>query len=97
MEKNRYHYDFLEHVPFRAVQDSLLLAVLAAEGLHGESRVRLDASYCLDKRQRTCVVNATTTVGRDINRILTGFLIRQFGRHAFRVERLNACPRAKTT
>jgi hypothetical protein len=38
---------------------------------------------------RTCVVDTGTEVGRDINRLFCGFLRREFGGGAFRVERLD--------
>ena len=85
--KDVYRYSFEKDVPLQDVEESLLLAVLAAECLHGESRVRLDAGYYLDKQTRACVVDASTDVGRDICRIFTGFLSREFGEDSFRVER----------
>ena len=68
-----------------AVEESLIQAVLAAECLHGESLVRLEAGYCLDEEKRVCAVDATTAVGRDVARIFTGFLTKDLGEGAFRV------------
>ena len=39
-----------------------------------------------------CVVDAATDVGRAIARIFTGFLTREFGEKAFKVERIAAAP-----
>lgn len=88
MNREIYRYNFTAGVPFRDVEESLLLAVLATESLHGRSLVRLDASFCLEESSRTCVVDAGTEVGRHIARIFTGFITREFGEEAFRVERL---------
>jgi len=88
MNREIYRYNFTAGVPFRDVEESLLLAVLATESLHGRSLVRLDASFCLEEKKRTCVVDAGTEVGRHIARIFTGFITREFGEEAFRVERL---------
>ena len=88
MAKDVYRYVFDEGVPVEDAEESLLLAVLATECLHGESRVRLDAGYFFDKVKRACVVDATTDVGRDICRIFTGFVSREFGEDSFRVERV---------
>jgi len=82
-----YRYRFNENVPLREAEESLLLAVLAVESLYGRSPVRLDAAFCLDREKRSCVVAAGSEVGRAIARIFTGFLTRQFGEEAFRVER----------
>ena len=66
MNRELYRYNFDSKVPIRDVEESLLLAVLAAESLHGRSLVRLDASFCLDSHKRSCVVDAATEVGRAI-------------------------------
>ena len=84
-----YRYQFGDAVSPRDIEETLLLAVLAAECLHGQSRVRLDAGYFLDEDQRACVIDAGTVVGRDINRVFTGFAIREFGEDAFQVKRVN--------
>ena len=84
MNRDIYRYNFSDDVPFRDVEESLLLAVLATESLHGRSLVRLDASFCLDEKKRACVVDAGTEVGRH-NAPLTGFLARVFGEEAFKV------------
>ena len=68
---------------------SLLLAVMATESLHGEAQTRLDAGHFLDPIKRACVIDAGTPVGRDLNRLFTGFLSREFGADAFVVERVD--------
>ena len=68
---------------------ALLLAVLATESLHGEAQTRLDAAHYLDLTKRACVIDAGTPVGRDLNRLFTGFLNREFGAEAFDVERVD--------
>lgn len=92
MNRELYRYNFDSKVPIRDVEESLLLAVLAAESLHGRSLVRLDASFCLDSHKHSCVVDAATDVGRAIARIFTGFLTREFGEEAFKVERVGDGP-----
>ncbi len=87
MTRDIYRYRFNENVPLRDAEESLLLAVLAVESLYGRSPVRLDAAFCLDREKRSCVVDAGSEVGRAIARIFTGFLTRQFGEDAFRVDR----------
>jgi hypothetical protein len=89
-----YRYRFLGPVPIEEVEVSLLLAVLGTESLHGESQTRLDAAHAFDAEQRRCVIEATTPVGRDLNRLFVGFLRREFGEEAFQVERLQAMPRS---
>jgi hypothetical protein len=97
MNKEHYRYVFAPTVPPEEVQGSLLLALFAVESLHGEAQVCLDAAHYFDAEVCVCVINATTAVGRDLNRLFAGFLRREFGAQAFTVERLggadlpNAC------
>jgi hypothetical protein len=78
---------FRPGVSLENAEESLLLAVLAAEGIHGRSRVRLDATFRLRRDKRTCIVDVGTQVGRHIAQIFTGFLAREFGEQAYRVRR----------
>ncbi|MCK4415102.1 MAG: hypothetical protein KAY32_16340 [Candidatus Eisenbacteria sp.] len=89
-------YAFKEAVPSKEIEETLLLAVLAAEGLHGQSRVRLDATYYFDQEKHACVIDSGSDVGRDICRMFTGFAIREFGEAAFSVCRANSVPEAGT-
>jgi hypothetical protein len=89
MTKELYRYAFTADVPLEEIEASLLLAVLAAESLHGESQVRLDVAHFLDTDGRACVIDAGTAVGRDFNRLFVGFMRREFGEDSFRVERVD--------
>jgi hypothetical protein len=82
-----YRYSFASHITVEDVEATLVLAVLAAESLHGESDVRLDAGHAFDAAARRCIIEAATPVGRDLCRLFTGFLRREFGDSAFGVER----------
>jgi len=85
-----YRYSFAPSVQFEEVEASLVLAVLAVESLHGESQVRLDAGHALDADKRQIVIDATTQVGCDLNRMFVGFISREFGADVFEVERADA-------
>jgi hypothetical protein len=58
--------------------------------LHGESQARLDIGHAFDPLKRACVIDATTVVGRDFNRLFLGFISREFGAASFKVERVGA-------
>ena len=90
MKRHVYKYRFAENVPLQEAEETLFLAALATECLHGRSQMRLDAKFSLDTRKRSCVVDASTQVGCHIARIFTGLLAREFGEEAFKVERV--CP-----
>jgi len=94
MTKDIYRYTFGPTARMQDVEEALLLAVLAVESLHGQSRVRMDASYCVDAEKRASVIDASTPVGRDICRIFTGFAIREFGESAVKVRRPGPSPAA---
>jgi hypothetical protein len=87
-----YRYAFLADVPIDEVEASLLLAILSTQSLHGESQVRLDAAHFFDRDRRACVIDGSTPVGQDLNRLFTGFLSREFGEDSFRVERVSGAP-----
>lgn len=92
MSREALRYSFNGSVPASEIENSLLLAVLAAEGLHGQSRVRLEATYCFDAEKHACVIDISSDVGRDICRVFTGFAIREFGETAFTVRRTDLIP-----
>ncbi|MCG6158331.1 hypothetical protein [Rubinisphaera margarita] len=87
-----YRYVFKPNVSMVEVQASLLLSVWATEALHGTSQVQLDADYEFDEEDRKVVIDASTEVGKDLNRILMGFLQREFEPHEFSVERITETP-----
>ena len=88
MKRERYQYHFTNTIAMQDVEDTLMLSVIAAEALHGRSQVNLDATFRLNKKERTCEITMSTAVGRDIACIFTGFLTREFGEDAFIVKRL---------
>jgi hypothetical protein len=89
MSKDIYRYEFKSDAQIEDIEESLLLAILATESLHGEAQVRLDAAHYLDTAKRACVIDARTDVGRDINRLFTGFIVKEFGEGAFKISRID--------
>lgn len=92
MSAEVYRYTFASSVPFEEVESSLVLAIMATESLHGQSQVRLDAGHAIDTEKRSCVIDASTPVGRDLNRLFIGFISREFGPDSFDVERVDSTP-----
>ncbi len=85
MRSDIYRYAFNETVPIEEAEATLHLAIIAAESLFGESRVRMDTAYTIDEGARVCVIDGSNEVGRSIGRIFTGYLIREFGQDRFMV------------
>jgi hypothetical protein len=95
MSAEVYRYKFAPTIPFAEAESSLVLAIMAAESLHGQAQVRLDAAHAVDADKRSCVIDASTPVGRDLNRLFIGFISREFGPDAFEVERVDSIPDQK--
>ena len=96
MSNESYRYGFNNDVPMDQVEETLLLSTLAVESLQGRSGIRLDAEFQLEKEKRTCRISSTTEAGRQLARIFTGFLAREFGEQAFRVDRGESDDRRRT-
>jgi hypothetical protein len=82
-----YRYSFSEDTAFEQVQSTLLLALWATESIHGDAAVRLDAAHSTDDERRLIEIDGTTPTGLTLNKLLVGFLVREFGPLGFRVER----------
>lgn len=83
--RRHYRYDFKRHIDLDDIQDTLTLAILGAENLHGRARLRLDGWWRLDRQRRRCMIDASTQVGQDIARLFTGYLAGEFVENAFQV------------
>ena len=85
MDAPEYCFRFSREAPMADVEETLILAAIAAEGLHGRARVRLEGRFSADPQERTCMIRADTEVGRSIARIFTEMLILEIGDSAFDV------------
>lgn len=88
MQPAIYRFEFDEPVSMTDVETTLHLAILGAEGLFGESSVRMDGAYSIDERRRVCIVEARNEVGRSISQLFTGYLLKELGPDAFHVRRV---------
>lgn len=85
MMRTIYQFKFAPTLPLGEVRDSLHLAEMAAEAVHGEADVLLDAQHEFNDDDRTCRIVGSTPAGRDLVRLFSNFLRREFGRDAFAV------------
>ena len=88
MEVGIFRFEFDPSVRLAEAEMSLHLALYAAEGLFGEARVRLDASYTMDEAGRSITVDGISEVGAAVIKVFTGLLTREFGEHSFQVQRV---------
>lgn len=88
----RYKFRFKTSVPFEEIDSTLMLATLAAECIHGRTRIHLDARFKATRKDNICWIDADNEVGQHIARIFAGFMVRLFGEQSFKVERLVSDP-----
>src|SRR5687767_12274340 len=82
-----YAFAFDDSCSLAEAEATLRLAVLAAEGLFGEARVRLDAAYRVDAGAKAIVVDASTPVGTSLVGIFAALAFKEFGASAVAVRR----------
>lgn len=88
MNRMGYRYQFAEEIDLREVRKTLLLALLATEGLFGHCRVRGDAECFSDESINVIVIDAGTPVGMAVSLIFTAFIAAEFGATAFSIRRV---------
>jgi len=89
MTRSKYNFRIGEAATMPSVEETLLMSVIAIEGIHGRARVRMDARFNVDHDRRICTVNSDNRVGEDLARVLSEFLLLEFGDEAFQVEETN--------
>lgn len=82
-----HRFRFNAGVPMNEAESALLLAIVAAEALHGQANVRLSMRYLFGEDKRACVIDGDSEIARQIVLIFTQFLIHEFGEDAFQVNR----------
>ena len=95
MPRQLYRFTIDDSVALEDVESSLVLALMGVESLHGAERTRLEAAHALDRDTRILVVDASSQVGGDLNRLLVGYLRREFGDDAFRVESIDSAAQSE--
>jgi len=83
-----YRYRFEAGIDLHAAEETLLLSILATEGLYGQARVKMDLAYSVDTAIRAIIVGAGTDVGQALNAIFTAFILRKFGSSRVHVRRV---------
>ena len=91
MPKLIFKYEFKDHVSMDAVESDLALALIAAEALFGQSRVRLECDMAADFENRTLVIQAGNQVGQTVNTLFVGLLHRFLGQDSFSLSRIHPC------
>jgi hypothetical protein len=85
MRQPIYRFTFDRDVPIDDVEQAIVLGLMVVEILHGDARARLGVGHAFDRKRRACVIDATTPEGKDLSKLLVGFLAREFGPDSFTV------------
>ena len=83
--KTIHRYRFEPDVPLEEAETTLVLAIIAAEALHGQAEVRLSLRYLFGEKKHACVIDGDNEAARHVILIFTQFLIHEFGENAFQV------------
>jgi hypothetical protein len=87
MSRRSIQLVFDPRVPMAEVEATLRLAMLAAECIHGAECVRLDARCVFDELIRAVEIDVSRRVGRTLALVFGGFIRREFGKDAVRLDR----------
>ncbi|MCX5784566.1 MAG: hypothetical protein NTX59_02660 [Elusimicrobia bacterium] len=66
----------------------LTLAVRETEIIYGRAKLKLETDYKLPPNRPACLIEGGTECGEHLAKLMSGFLIKQFGENGFRVDRL---------
>lgn len=82
-----YHVALKPGVRLSDAELTLKLALLAAEGLHGSSRVRSGCAFHRDPLRHALLVRAKASIGATVASVFRSFLIHEFGKDSFTLRR----------
>ena len=81
-------FRFSDEIEREAIETQLAQAVVGAECVFGQSRVRIGAAYVMADDGKQLAIDVSNEVGEHIAQLITGLITRQFGEDAFSVERI---------
>jgi hypothetical protein len=67
------------------VEQALALSTIAVESIYGEPAMMVDGKFSVNKRARTCQIDAETQLGCDLAKVFAGFMNTKSG-GCFRTE-----------
>ena len=82
--KKVYKFSFKRHVSKREIEERLAIAMITAECVYGQARVRLHVAYTAANAR--AVLEVSGAVGEHIAQVFTGLMIKLVGEKAFAVE-----------
>lgn len=80
-------FSFKKEVPKELIESRLALAILAAEGIHGEEKVNVKDIGYIEAGNRA-VIDVSCEVGEHVAQIFMRFITKEVGRKKFVYERV---------
>jgi hypothetical protein len=82
------NFIFDASVDMTEVDNTLSLARVAVESIHGQDRVTLEMHATVDPPLRSCQIDTSLDLGRTLAVVFAGFVRREFGDDVVRVQRI---------
>jgi hypothetical protein len=79
-------FSFKQPLRKEAIEERIALAIITAECVFGQAKVRLHAAY--SAADDKAVIDVSSAVGEHIAQVFTGLMIRHLGEESFRIERI---------
>jgi len=84
-------------VDLNEVNATMRLSLIAAEGVHGEARIRTEVAYTIEPLQSALRLSGDVPAVETVAQIFTSFLTREFGAESFCVRRMTSPPSESTS
>lgn len=81
-------FKFKDGISSDLIESKIALAILAAEGVFGQAKVRLNATYIVSRNK--AAIDVSNDVGEHIAQVFTRFMSEEVGEHKFIVERVKS-------
>ncbi|MFA5143961.1 MAG: hypothetical protein WC522_07360 [Candidatus Omnitrophota bacterium] len=79
-------FKFKKGITKKLIESQIAIAVVTAECMFGQAKVRLNAGYVVSKNR--AVIDVSNKVGEYIAQVFTGLITRQIGEDKFTVDRV---------
>ena len=91
-------FEFAANIDAESLESHVALAIVAAECVLGQAKVRINAAYSVvptgpteDHRGPRVAIDVSSDVGEFVAQVFAGLAIRQFGEDGFAVDRVAGC------
>ena len=84
--KKIIRFIFAEEITQKKLEKQISLAIITAECVFGQAKVRLYAAYLIEKNK--VAIDVSSEVGEHVAEAFTSLAIRNFGETSFKVEKI---------